>query len=94
MEVLAEVWLKPVETKPVEPQAASVNQLRAMELEIKRQEILLRKQELEEIRLECERKDQLRCEEMNQVIELMKLENDRKEREMQIENEERIRAQN
>jgi len=35
MEALAEVWLQPVETKLVEPQAASEDQLRAMELEKK-----------------------------------------------------------
>ena len=50
-------------------------------------EILLRKQELEKIRLDSELKDQLRREEMNKRIQLMKLENERKENEMKIENE-------
>ena len=62
-----------------------------MELQIKRQEILLRKQELEEIRLGSERKDQLRREEMNQMVELMKIESERRELECRTENERKER---
>jgi hypothetical protein len=85
IEAVAVTWLEPQETETVE--VAGPDQWQMMKIEMKRQELLLRKQELDQLREESERKDQLRREEM----QVWKLESEKKEREMKAENERKER---
>ena len=68
MEAVAVTWLEPQETETVE--VAGPDQWQMMKIEMKRQELLLRKQELDQLR------DQRREE-----MQMWKLESERKERE-------------